>query len=272
MESEQKQKKILFAGLTLLVLAGIFLYSASFLDRNTPIIQPVDPQSLVPTEPEAVAPTIDAEPPRVSTLDWKKAQFDACGGKEKYGSLPWWEKFMAHAVKVDYYSESYIRSALKNIAEDTYRNPEKKVYSHDEFCASPHGDSSPICVGRYQKLSAADFDEGEGCLSKDGKGFVAVFPGEYMGGGNHIFRYDISEDAFEEAERFDDDEPTRNPWVAPPRLFGKRSGNIVKMSGRDGDAGCMIETYFDYDFVANTITLKKYCNECSDEPRTCKSL
>lgn len=39
METEQKQKKILFAGLTILVLAGIFLYSASLLDRNTPVIQ-----------------------------------------------------------------------------------------------------------------------------------------------------------------------------------------------------------------------------------------
>ncbi|TXH05368.1 MAG: hypothetical protein E6R05_02225 [Candidatus Moraniibacteriota bacterium] len=43
METEQKQKKILFAGLTILVLAGIFLYSASFLDRNTPYVNNSQP-------------------------------------------------------------------------------------------------------------------------------------------------------------------------------------------------------------------------------------
>lgn len=46
METEQKQKKILFAGLTILVLAGIFLYSTSLLDRNTPVIQTTNPQPL----------------------------------------------------------------------------------------------------------------------------------------------------------------------------------------------------------------------------------
>ncbi|MFA9262572.1 MAG: hypothetical protein ACEQSB_04435 [Undibacterium sp.] len=39
METKQKQKRILFAGLTLLVLAGILLYVASFLDRNTTAIK-----------------------------------------------------------------------------------------------------------------------------------------------------------------------------------------------------------------------------------------
>lgn len=42
METEQKQKKTLFAGLMILVLAGIFLYSASFLDRNTNVIQNIE--------------------------------------------------------------------------------------------------------------------------------------------------------------------------------------------------------------------------------------
>ncbi|TXH07345.1 MAG: hypothetical protein E6Q06_03070 [Candidatus Moraniibacteriota bacterium] len=45
MEAEQKQKKILFAGLTILVLAGVFLYSASLLDQNTPVIEPVTDQA-----------------------------------------------------------------------------------------------------------------------------------------------------------------------------------------------------------------------------------
>lgn len=59
MKTEQKQNKILFAGLTILVLAGIFLYSASFLDRNTPVIQTVDPQSLALTLPTSSADELE---------------------------------------------------------------------------------------------------------------------------------------------------------------------------------------------------------------------
>lgn len=59
MDAEQKQKKILFAGLTILVLAGIFLYSASLLDRNTPVIQTTEPQSLAPTLPTSLADELE---------------------------------------------------------------------------------------------------------------------------------------------------------------------------------------------------------------------
>lgn len=271
MEAEQKQKKILFAGLTILVLAGVFLYSTSLLERNTPVIQTTEPQSLVPTEvkPEAAAVV---EAARVSTLDWKKVQFDACGGKDKYSSLPWWDKFMAHAEKVDYYDDAYVWSAIKSVNESTYENPEKIVFNHDTLCASSHGDGSPICVGRYKKLTAASFDEyGEGCLSKDGKGFVAVFPGEYLGGGNHIFRYDIPEDAFEEADKINETTPDDHAWAAPPRKFGKRYGNIIKMTGGGGDAGWVMRSDYDYDFAANTVRIMKVCLSYDRETPDCRS-
>lgn len=74
METEQKQKKLLFAGLTILVLAGIFLYSTSLLDRNTPVIQSAEPQSLVPTDPVPVVPQpqrIKAAEPVIVAEDWK---------------------------------------------------------------------------------------------------------------------------------------------------------------------------------------------------------
>lgn len=64
METEQKQKKILFAGLTILVFAGIFLYAVSLLERNTPYIQPAEPQSLVPT-----LPVSSADEPQESETD-----------------------------------------------------------------------------------------------------------------------------------------------------------------------------------------------------------
>lgn len=57
METEQNQKKILFAGLTILVLAGIFLYSASFIDRNVSVIQTVEPAaSILDVASEEVVP------------------------------------------------------------------------------------------------------------------------------------------------------------------------------------------------------------------------
>lgn len=59
METEQKQKKILFAGLTILVLAGVFLYSTSLLDRNTPVIQTTEPAaSMLDDSPVEVTPTV----------------------------------------------------------------------------------------------------------------------------------------------------------------------------------------------------------------------
>lgn len=66
MEAEQKQKKILFAGLTILVLAGIFLYSASLLDRNTPVIQSVDTPAVAPAENDLVDEAVKYKQIRVS--------------------------------------------------------------------------------------------------------------------------------------------------------------------------------------------------------------
>lgn len=54
METEQKQKRILFAGLMVLALAGIFLWATSFIDRNVAVIQTTKPQPIVPTEVEPV--------------------------------------------------------------------------------------------------------------------------------------------------------------------------------------------------------------------------
>lgn len=269
METEQKQTKILFAGLTILVLAGIFLYSASLLDRNTPVIQSVDPQSLMPTE---VEPEVEAvvEPARVSTLDWKKVQFDACGGKDNYSSLPWWGKLDVHVQKLNYYSEGFIASVLKWDAKNDYYNPSGVVRTYEEYCqSSKQSYGNAICQNR--KLSMNDFNEyAEGCLSKDGMAFVGVFPAEYMGGGNYVFRYDVKEDAFEVA-KITNEAVDGYVWSAPPTQFGKRSGNIIKMSGGTGDAGCGGWTDFDYDLVANTIKLKKSCGACDEEEPVCKS-
>lgn len=278
METERKQKKILFAGLTILVLAGIFLYSASLLDRNTPVIQTTEPQSLALTESEAVVPVADTEPPRVSTLDWKKVQFDACGGKEKYSSLPWWKNFVGQIEKMNYYSDEELAFSMKRALEDgyAYSDSEAAMQTLDSYCADNRRDESRVRIcetDRKRKLSMGeDFEYGEGCLSKDGIAFIVVFPGVYMGEANHLFRYDVSGDILEEAiKKIDQVEYGEYGWNAPPSSFGKRVGNIVKMHGGTGDAGCGVTTSFDYDYVANTVTMTERCGMCEGEKPVCKS-
>lgn len=86
METEQKQKKILFAGLTILVFAAIFLYSASLLERNTPYIQPAEPFVLTPlekTEPEPRKYTeVTDEPVKVDPSKYKSIR--ASDGKTTF--------------------------------------------------------------------------------------------------------------------------------------------------------------------------------------------
>ncbi|MFZ1627211.1 MAG: hypothetical protein WAT81_05420 [Candidatus Moraniibacteriota bacterium] len=90
---------------------------------------------------------------------------------------------MAHAEAVKYYSEAYIQSELKSVSENTYANPAGTVYTERAtYCAVRANADSSICSEPVRNLSASDFAAyGEGCLSKDGTAFIAVFPGEYMG-------------------------------------------------------------------------------------------
>ena len=273
MDTEQKQKKVLFAGLTILVLAGILLYSVSIFDRQVAQITDTTPPEVLVQGLKQQPIQGVSEPAKVSSIDWAKVQLDACGGEAKYRTLPWWETFMIHASQTDYYSKAYIQSELKSVSENKYANPAGTVYTDQAvYCAALSNVDAAICAKPVRKLTNEDFlESGEGCLSKNGEAFIAVFPGEYMGGGNHVLRYDIETDILEVAMRVNDPlDLDGYTWNAPPTSFGKRVGNMIKMFGGTGDAGCSGTTEFDYDYAANKVEMTKRCGMCDGEKPVCQ--
>lgn len=208
----------------------------------------------------------------ISKIDFSKIQFDGCGGKAKYKKMDWWNKFSAQVERYSYYSDSFVSATLKYASENDYRNPQKIKYTYETYCKDKNFRDSEICgEGKDRKLSINDssFSEyGEGCLSKDETAFVVVFPGDYGGGGNYTFRYDISNNILEEAKKTNENQAD-GPWFSPPSAFGKRTGNIIKMSGINGDAGCSVQGQFDYNIVENKIKMTKRCTQCDEEKESC---
>jgi len=76
-----------------------------------------------------------------------------------------------------------------------------------------------------------------------------------------IWRYFVHSKTLEDAGT------SKNPWlmVCPAELreFGKRSGNIIPVSGRD-DIGCLTANY-SYDFVNNLFWLKNNTDSCGTD-------
>lgn len=271
MDDEQKQRRFLYAGLVIIFLAAIFLYSASLFERRVTEIGQSSPvgnffgEKVPETETEPVT--------KVSALEWDKVQFDACGGEEKYRSLPWWESFSESVSQTRYYDDRELAMSVKQAVEDDSM-PEE--YTLETYCSLDRRDEERIRIcndKRYRNLSMEDFRQyGEGCLSKDGSAFVAVFPGVYMGEGDHLFRYDVKENILEEAKQLiDEKEYGLYGWNAPPTSFGKRVGNVIKMVGGTGDAGCGVTTEFDYDYVANTVEMTRRCTSCDGARPVCKA-
>jgi len=236
-----------------------------------PVAQPVMP--IVQTQPQnqTIPPQAVPTQQNLTKVDWNAIQFDACGKKDKYEKLPWWNNFSAQIAKYNYYSDNYVDSVIKSANENKYLNPDKIKYTRENYCNYKSNSNSTICGnGKDKKLSITDLDiNGEGCLAKDGSAFVVVFPGEYMGGGNYVFRYDINNNFLEEAQKVNETKTYGSYWVDPPSAFGKRIGNIIKMTGGAGDAGCGSETEFDYNIIANTIKMTNRCWQCEGEKPKC---
>jgi len=98
------------------------------------------------------------------------------------------------------------------------------------------------------------------CLSKGGDLIVAVYnPGSYCGRGQ-IFRYYAQEKSLQEADVLGE----VNDCSAGFYDIGKREGNIIPVLASTGDAGCSFDTYFDYDFIKNTVKLVRGCGKCAE--------
>jgi hypothetical protein len=196
--------------------------------------------------------------------------FDGCGKKDKYSKLPWWNSFISQVGKINYVSPNHIESQLQSVRNNDYLNPNKIDYDISSLCEEDNFKDYDICGNDVnRKISITDFDEGEGCLSKDGSLFIAVFPGMYMDGGNHIFRYSTKDNILEEASKVNEEKGEE--WFNPPYEFRGRTGNIVKMFGENGDAGCGAKSDYEYDFLKNEIKVTKTCTSCDMEKEKCQT-
>lgn len=261
---------IAIVAITAGVVGWMFAKKSQAPTSQVATVQPIVP--VAQTQPE-IPTTTQITLVQKNSLDWSLVQFDACGKQAKYEKMQWWNKFAAKVGGFKYYTDNYIESQITTVNTNDYYNPTGIKFTKDTLCSDLNKEGSVVCgEGKDKKLSISDFnDYGEGCLAKDGTAFVAVFPGEYMGGGNYIFRYDINNDILEFANKVNELRDG-NTWFAPPTSFGKRVGNIIKMTGSGGDAGCGSNNEFNYDIVANQVKLIKTCFQCEGEKLKCSIL
>lgn len=101
------------------------------------------------------------------------------------------------------------------------------------------------------------------CYSENGKILVTLIPGDFKNCTNGIVaRYDVTSGSIQQA-LINSKEQKCLGW---PSQFGKREGTIIKMEGPAFGEGCKDKMYFDYDFVKNTMELKKVYTTCDDKP------
>ncbi|MBD3244818.1 MAG: hypothetical protein GF335_02380 [Candidatus Moranbacteria bacterium] len=107
-------------------------------------------------------------------------------------------------------------------------------------------------------------DISEICLSLNNTILIAITSGEYCEPGI-IFQYNIPKDIITKAT-FNDHGRGCVSW---PNEFGERDGDIISLQGFGVDAGCTSTMYYNYNYIENTIYLKKECNQCQQAPETC---
>lgn len=99
----------------------------------------------------------------------------------------------------------------------------------------------------------------EMCFAKNGEVAVFISSGSYCDSG-YIYRYFTEQNILEQA-KMNLDEGCNGTFSE----FLKRKGNIIPVKAGTGDAGCMMEDYFDYDFIKNALTRKKTFSDCTDD-------
>ncbi len=206
-----------------------------------------------------------------SSVDWNNEKFSSCGKKERFQGNDWWTDFSKEVEKENYFSDVYIKYSIESINNNDYLNPEKNIFTYETYCKNEKYKNNAICLSK--KLSINDFNNySQGCLSADGRAFLAVFSGGYLGGSNHVFRYDVESNILEEAQKVNNSQATYSIWLASPTSFGKQKENIIEMTGKSGDAGCSLNTGFEYDIAKNQVRVVKKCSQCMNEKLRCSDL
>lgn len=97
-----------------------------------------------------------------------------------------------------------------------------------------------------QKYVLTPDDVTDICYSEPGQMVVLLAGADYCRSG-HLFRYDIQNNKFEEAERLN----SFYDCTTAPTGFGERTGQIIEMTGQTGDGGCWATDTFEYNYVTN---------------------
>jgi hypothetical protein len=102
-------------------------------------------------------------------------------------------------------------------------------------------------------------DVTELCFSET-KQIVIILAGAAYCRPGYLFKYDITNSTFEEAEKLND----FFGCTAAPTAFGERTGQIIQMYGSSGDAGCGNDLTFDYNYEINKYRTSSSYSYCYD--------
>lgn len=159
----------------------------------------------------------------------EEISFDGCGKLSKYENKPWYPELAKNTTL------SVEPVIVKNVKTEEYKVRDnatlKNVY--------------------------------DACFSENGNLLVMLIPGGYAQGPT-IYRFDTKTYKLDRATLEDNE----RGWLASPYEFGKRTGNIIYLEGTSGDAGAGSTMYYEYDFVKNTVELKKEYNFIGDPDTT----
>ena len=130
--------------------------------------------------------------------------------------------------------------------------------------------SDPYTMKLYGRQMITVNDIKQGCLSTEGKMFLALIP-KGPGSGTtefHIFKYDLATKMIKESQK-------KGDWskIPGPSEFGKRDGRVIHMSSSAKEATCVNTASYDYDYIDNIVTAKEICSACEGAAqKTCQQL
>ncbi|MEK7545303.1 MAG: hypothetical protein AAB551_04190 [Patescibacteria group bacterium] len=130
--------------------------------------------------------------------------------------------------------------------------------------------SDPYTMKLYGRQMITVNDIKQGCISSEGKMFLALIP-KGPGTGTiefHIYKYDLGTKVVKEAQK-------KGDWTKAvgPSEFGKREGRVIHMSSSAKEGTCINTTSYDYDYIDNIITAKEACSACEGvAQKTCQQL
>lgn len=98
----------------------------------------------------------------------------------------------------------------------------------------------------------------EVCLSSGKSLVIAIFNPDYECGRGKLFRYFTKEKVLQEATILGELDDCKANFGE----FSKREDNIIPVMSHQEENACIFTTYFDYNFIENTVDPTKNCNRC----------